>query len=748
MSRRQRRTQEKRQRHASRRMSRRLALGVGLTVSATLAAGGVAEASSFTVDKTADDAGGGACLDANANDCSLRSAIQAANANPNFGNDVILFDSALSGAVTLSSDLPTITDEVDFYGGCYPCYGDGGGSRVEIDGNGHKIFDVNVPPPICGYYYGYPYTCRPGLVIFQGLTLSGAADPGGRGAAIENHQGKVSVSDSRLLDNTADKGGAIYDDPSPQIPPRGFGAYLPGTVTDLFRSTLSGNEATVGGGGAWVSNGASSRAYASTFSGNTAAGDGGAVLSKSPAPLSDPANGGSIDLIDSTISGNTAGGSGGGVAADQREGYIHCAGYEFISRYNNGFYDWYCKPYASTQVYGGQTRLFATTVSGNTATAGGAVSENVRLRTDAHPYNHYASYDDPKPVYLGDGIFSDSAAGVADLASTNSHFGTAFDLIEHAGTANVTETIASSNILGVDPQLGALADNGGATYTQALAATSPAVDQGAAGGSPQTFDLLSYDQRFFVGRISDDPGVTNSSASGADGSDMGAFERDPVPPDTVIDDGPTGVTGDSTPTFTFHSTETHSTFQCSIDTGTPNFQDCGSSGDYTPADPLADGAYTFRVRAIDGSSNTDPTPATRSFTVQTTPSGGGGGGGGGGTPSNAITLGKPKLNVRKGTALLPVTVASTGAITLTGRQVKPQLRADSSTRATRGDSWNPLRRVVGPGTVKLLVKPRGKAKRKLRAKGKAKVVVTITFTPNGGVANAQTKTVRLRKKLH
>ncbi len=87
---------------------------------------------------------------------------------------------------------------------------------------------------------------------------------------------------------------------------------------------------------------------------------------------------------------------------------------------------------------------------------------------------------------------------------------------------------------------------------------------------------------------------------------------DNTPPGTVIDSGPSGTTTDSTPTFGFHSTETGSTFQCAIDAG--SFVSCASP--HTTA-PLADGAHTFRVRAIDPAGNVDPTPATRSFTVQT-----------------------------------------------------------------------------------------------------------------------------------
>lgn len=91
-----------------------------------------------------------------------------------------------------------------------------------------------------------------------------------------------------------------------------------------------------------------------------------------------------------------------------------------------------------------------------------------------------------------------------------------------------------------------------------------------------------------------------------------------TPPETTITSGPAhnSTTTDSTPTFTFSSSEpTGATFQCRISAGvTPSgaFAAC-NSGSFTPA-PLADGQYTFQVRTL-GPSGLDPTPATRRFTV-------------------------------------------------------------------------------------------------------------------------------------
>ena len=93
------------------------------------------------------------------------------------------------------------------------------------------------------------------------------------------------------------------------------------------------------------------------------------------------------------------------------------------------------------------------------------------------------------------------------------------------------------------------------------------------------------------------------------------YIEDETPPTVSIDTGPSGVTNDHTPTFTF-SSDPGATFLCSIDTGTPSFGACSGPGNsHTPASPLADGSYTFRVRASDGVGNF--ATATRGFQVVT-----------------------------------------------------------------------------------------------------------------------------------
>ncbi|RPJ50711.1 MAG: hypothetical protein EHJ95_06570, partial [Methanobacteriota archaeon] len=74
-------------------------------------------------------------------------------------------------------------------------------------------------------------------------------------------------------------------------------------------------------------------------------------------------------------------------------------------------------------------------------------------------------------------------------------------------------------------------------------------------------------------------------------------------PDTVIDAGPASVTGLAEASFSFHSTEPLSTFECSLD-GAP-FSSCSSLANYSG---LVAGEHTFSVRAIDAGGNADASP--------------------------------------------------------------------------------------------------------------------------------------------
>jgi len=90
-----------------------------------------------------------------------------------------------------------------------------------------------------------------------------------------------------------------------------------------------------------------------------------------------------------------------------------------------------------------------------------------------------------------------------------------FNLI---GSTNAFVGAASSDLVGLDPLLGPLQDNGGLVFTHALLAGSPAIDAGTNIG-------LAFDTRGQP-RTINHPGVTN--ASGSDGTDIGAMEVDPV----------------------------------------------------------------------------------------------------------------------------------------------------------------------------------------------------------------------------
>lgn len=91
---------------------------------------------------------------------------------------------------------------------------------------------------------------------------------------------------------------------------------------------------------------------------------------------------------------------------------------------------------------------------------------------------------------------------------------------------------------------------------------------------------------------------------------------DTVSPNTTITSGPANgsSTNSTSAAFEFTSTKTPSTFECRLDDA--NWETCSSTKTYSD---LSNGSHTFSVVATDQVGNTDPTPATRTFTVDDDP---------------------------------------------------------------------------------------------------------------------------------
>ncbi len=105
--------------------------------------------------------------------------------------------------------------------------------------------------------------------------------------------------------------------------------------------------------------------------------------------------------------------------------------------------------------------------------------------------------------------------------------------------------------------------------------------------------------------IADDAGAQTSVALHGVGIDT-------TPPETTITGGPASLSNDPEATFTFAADDPDAHFECSVD-----------GADFTACDSpysanVSDGDHGFAVRGIDLAGNVDPTPATASFTVDTT----------------------------------------------------------------------------------------------------------------------------------
>lgn len=98
-------------------------------------------------------------------------------------------------------------------------------------------------------------------------------------------------------------------------------------------------------------------------------------------------------------------------------------------------------------------------------------------------------------------------------------------------------------------------------------------------------------------------------------------------------------------------------------------------------------------------------------------------------PSNTLTLGKPRLNKKNGTAKMIVTVPNPGQLSFSGKGVK-----------VTGPSG-----AVTTGAITVKVKAKGKKARKLRETGKVAVKPSFTFTPTNGTTATQAKKLKLKR---
>ena len=232
--------------------------GAGMSLGATLVTG-TAEAADFTVTNLNDSGAG-----------SLRQAITDANSNP--GADRVLFQSGLSGQITLGSLLPTITESLQVLGP--------GPDKLTVSGNNNS-----------GIFLVYPVPNQ------QPVTISGLQLTGGKfsdGGAILSKYASLTVENAVISGNTADDfaGGGIVNQ---------------GGSLVLRSSTVSGNSIDGAGGGIYVWQGTpeGTTIENSTITGNTATNTGGGIQfsASSVHPLI---------IRNSTISGNSAGSSFGG----------------------------------------------------------------------------------------------------------------------------------------------------------------------------------------------------------------------------------------------------------------------------------------------------------------------------------------------------------------------------------------------------------------------------------------------------
>jgi len=181
--------------------------------------------------------------------------------------------------------------------------------------------------------------------------------------------------------------------------------------------------------------------------------------------------------------------------------------------------------------------------------------------------------------------------------------------------------------------------------------------------SPLSYSALAADSHTFQVRATDAVGNTDPTPASF------TWVVDTTAPDTTLAATPPTVTNNTSSSFSFAATKAGSSFECKLDGGA--FAPCISPQSYSA---LAAGSHAFQVRATDAAGNTDPTPASFTWTIDTAPP--------------TVTIASPTS--------APTYVTSNSLLSLSGAVLDNLGVAQVAWTSSRGG--DPTAAVVGPGT--------------------------------------------------
>lgn len=479
-----------------------------LASGAALVAGGVplltsgtASADDILTVTTLADSGAG----------SLREAIGLANADAD--HDTIVF--SVAGTINLASDLDAIisystsivgagitidgggnysalrfqdmaTDsEIDVAGITITNTSGSNGSALRADAVAFSapmasitLTDITVTNATSSGNGGALYLYGAGSIAISGATITGNTSTGssGGGAYIGNSD-TITITDSTISDNQAQSGGGLFVN--------GFDGLYGSKDTTILRTTLSGNTSSGCGGGAFFNGGANQAIAAvhvveSTIDGNDSACGGGLHFQNGNI-------GSAFEVLGSTVSNNISSAYGGGLYI--RQNWTAGIANSTISG-NSALYD-AGAIFASEGLY-----LIASTVTDNTTlgTTGGiqfAGAFAVPVEFNPADSGTSALGQITASIVAGnDGYDLGLYSGTPKVIAVQSLIGSVDLALDFEASSGTEVDIDVAQL-----QLGALADNGGPTFTHALGTGSIAIDASGSGADLPSFTGNAYDQR-------------------------------------------------------------------------------------------------------------------------------------------------------------------------------------------------------------------------------------------------------------